>query len=269
MSTSGYIHLLMGDFMGNVIALANQKGGTGKTTTTINLAGALAEVGKKILAVDLDPQGSLGIGFGVDVSRLENNLYDVIVKGGRIREVIRAVREKIDLAPTNIQLSQAEPQLVGAYRREDRLKNAIMSIRDQYDFILIDCPPSLGMLTINALAATDYVLIPMSCDYYSLVGVTLLLQTIIDIQAQVNPHLEVLGIAATRYDGRTKHSQEVLEEVRNKLGRRYRVFEAVIRETVRLKETPITGQPITEYSSAHPAADDYRALAQEVLKVYE
>lgn len=255
--------------MGQIIALANQKGGTGKTTTTINLAGALAEHHKKILVVDIDPQGSLGIGFGLDVSRLETNVYDVMVDGKSLTDIVKPIRDNIDLAPANIQLSRAEPRLVGAYRREDRLKNALSSVLNHYDFILIDCPPSLGMLTINALAAANQVLVPMSCDYYSLVGVTLLLETIADIQVQVNPELTILGIVATRYDGRTKHAQEVLEEVRSKLGHRYRVFETVIRETVRLKETPVAGKTITEYSSSHSAALDYRNLAQEVLQAYE
>ena len=255
--------------MNKVVAVANQKGGVGKTTTTINLAGALAETGKKILVVDIDPQGNLGIGFGVDVWKLEANMYDVIVSGTPLSQVLHHVRGNIDLAPANIQLSGAEPRLVGAYRREDRLKNALAAIRDNYDLVLIDCPPSLGMLTINALVAADQVLIPVACDYYSLVGLRQLMENVSSIQEEVNRHLEILGIVATRYDSRTKHAQEVLDELKTRLSEHYRVFNTVIRETVRLKETPVLGQTITEYSSSHPAANEYRELAQEVIKVYE
>jgi len=248
-----------------IIAVANQKGGVGKTTTVINLAGALAERGKKILMVDIDPQASLGVGIGIDILKLDKTIYQVILNGEPAGNVIIPARERIDILPANIHLSVAELQLVGEVRREDRLKNALRPVQDNYDFILIDCPPSLGLLTINALSAATQTLIPLSCDYYSLVGVSLLLNSIAKMREQLNPNLAVLGILPTRYDSRTAHAKEVLASARSKLSPHYRVFETVVRETVRLKETPIVGMPITEYNSRHPAAEDYRNLAREVL----
>lgn len=254
--------------MTQTIAVANQKGGTGKTTTTMNLGGALADLGKRMLLVDIDPQGSLGVGFGVDVPRLDQTIYDVMVHEVNLADILQPVRENIDLAAANIYLSVSDMQLAGEIRREDRLKDALTPVKARYDFVLIDCPPSLGLLTINALSASDSVLIPMSCDYYSLVGVRLLLETIDRIQTRLNPDLEILGVLPTRFDRRTLHANEVLEEAREKLGTQgIRVFDTVIRETVRLKEAPIAGQTITEYQSKHPAAEDYRSLAQEVLNV--
>jgi chromosome partitioning protein len=249
-----------------IISISSQKGGVGKTTTAISLAGAMSEMGKKILVIDADPQGNLGIGFNLNVYELAPTMYEVMVEDLAIQEVIHQVRNNLDIAPANLQLSGAEPQLMGSYRREDRLKNALRPVRDQYDYIFIDCPPSLGLLTINSLTAADAVLIPVSTDYYSLVGLRLILETTADIQAQVNPQLTVLGLAPTRYDRRTRHAQEVLEEIR-KLNQRYRVFDTVIRETVRLKESPVTGQTITEYSGDHPGAEDYRSLAKEVMQI--
>ncbi len=251
------------------VSFSNQKGGTGKTTTVINLAGALAEFGRKVLVVDIDPQGSLSVGFGVQCPIDEPTVYEVMVEGLPIGQIIMPVRDKIDLAPTNINLSVAELQLVGKIRREDRLKNALAAVKDNYDFVLIDCPPSLGLLTINALAAADRVLIPMSCDYYSMIGVRLLLDTIHRIQAELNPQLEIAGVLPTRYDARTVHAREVLEETRNSLGQRIKVFDTVIRETVRLKEAPIESKTITEYMGSHPGAQDYRDLAKEFINEFK
>jgi chromosome partitioning protein len=251
--------------MPHTISFSNQKGGTAKTTSVINLAGTLAEMGKKILVVDVDPQGSLSIGFSVRIPIEEPTTYEVMVDGLPLQRIIQPVRENIDLAPTNINLSVAELQLVGKIRREDKLKNAIASVKDNYDFVLIDCPPSLGLLTINALAAADKVLIPMSCDYYSMIGVRLLLDTIRRIQSELNPQLKILGVLPTRFDARTAHAREVLDETRETLGQHIKVFETVIRETVRIKEAPIEGKTITEYMSNHPGAQDYRDLAKEVI----
>jgi chromosome partitioning protein len=251
--------------MSETIAFANQKGGTGKTTTVINLAGALAELGKRALVVDIDPQASLTIGFGIEPPDLERTIYDVMVEGHPIQTIIRQLREHIDIVPTNIYLSVAELKLAGEIRREDRLKNALAKVKNNYDYVLIDCPPSLGLLTINALAAADKVLIPMSCDFYSMVGVRLLLDTIHRIQDQLNPDLKILGILATRFDARTVHAKEVLQDTREKLGSHFKVFDAVIRESVRFKEAPIEGKTITEYSTNHPSAEDYRNFAKEFI----
>lgn len=255
--------------MAQTIAFANQKGGTAKTTTVANLAGALNEMGKKVLLVDLDPQASLTIGFGVDVSAMPQTVYDVIADDTPMAEILTPIRENVDLAPTNINLSVAELQLVSEMRREDRLKQALAPLQADYDFILIDCPPSLGLLTLNALSAADRVLIPMSCDYYALVGVRLLLDTLRRVQERLNPDLKILGVLPTRYDARTLHSREVLEEVRDKLSGQVHVFDAVIRETVRFKEAPIQGQTITEYMSEHIAAQDIRNFTQEFLHEFE
>lgn len=251
--------------MGATVAFTNQKGGTAKTTSVINLAGALAEMGRRVLVVDADPQASLTIGFGVDVAQMGASLYEVLLQQATLAETLVGLRENIDLAPANINLSVAELQLVTEMRREDRLRRALAPHKDEYDYLLVDCPPSLGLLNLNALAAADGVVVPMSCDYYALVGVQLLLSTIQRVQAQLNPELRIVGILPTRYDRRTLHAQEVLEQVRARLSPRVHVFDAVIRETVRLKETPIQGQTILEYAPNHPSAHDYWAFAQEFV----
>ncbi|MDP2726754.1 MAG: AAA family ATPase [Dehalococcoidia bacterium] len=251
--------------MGKVIAMANQKGGTAKTTTTLNLGAALAEKGRRVLLLDMDPQGSLAVGWGIsDVYNLTKTVYQVLMGEATLRDILISVRLNVDLAPANIYLSAAEFQLINKHRREDKLKNALQPIRDVYDYILIDCPPSLGLLTVNALSAADQVLIPMSCDFYSMVGVTLLLETIREIQVEVNPRLKVMGILATRYDTRTLHSREVLERTKNEMGKGVRVFESLIKESVRFKESPVVGQSILEYASSTDGARAYRALAEEV-----
>lgn len=251
--------------MGKTIAVANQKGGTAKTTTVVNLGAALAERGRRVLLVDMDPQGSLAIGWGIsDVYNLPRTVYHVLMGEALLRDILISVRLNLDLAPANIYLSAAEFQLFNKHRREDKLKNALQPLREGYDFIVIDCPPSLGLLTVNALSAADQVLIPMSCDFYSMVGVTLLLDTIREIQVEVNPRLKVMGILATRYDGRTLHSREVLERTKNEVGNGLRVFDSLIKESVRFKESPIVGQSILEYASNTDGARAYRALAEEV-----
>ena len=255
--------------MSHIVAFANQKGGTGKTTTVINLAGALTELGQHVLAVDIDPQGNLTIGFGIDVFSLTSTIYEVMVNGQPLAEIIKPVRENIHVAPTNINLSVADLQLAGEIRREDRLRDALAPVKERYDFVLIDCPPSLGLLTINALSAADQVLIPMACDYYSMVGVRLLLNTIQRIQSRLNPRLKILGVLPTRFDSRITHAKEVLNEAREKLGQHVKVFDAVIRESVVFKEAPVGGQTITEYNSKHPGAEDYRLFAQEFTHAFD
>jgi chromosome partitioning protein len=247
-----------------VIAIANQKGGSGKTTTTRSLAAGLSELGKRALMIDLDPQASLSEGCGLELYGLEKTTYHVLLGMLRIGEVIVPVEERIDLAPANIHLSAAELQLVNMNRREDKLRNALRQVRDQYDYVLIDCPPSFGLLTVNALSAANSVLIPMTCDYYTMLGVRLLLETVREIQAEVNPELVIEGILATRYDGRTLHAREILEQTRAGLGTQVRVFDVVVKESVRFKESPIRGESILRYASASDGARSYRDLAREV-----
>jgi chromosome partitioning protein len=247
-----------------VIAIANQKGGSGKTTTTRSLGAALSERGRQVLMVDLDPQASLSAGCGVDLYDLDVSTYHVLVGQAHLGDVVRQVEPNLWLAPTNIHLSAAELRLVQMNRREDRLRNALRAVSSELDYILIDCPPSFGLLTVNALSAADSVLIPMTCDYYTLLGVKLLLETVADIQREVSPTLTIEGILPTRYDGRTLHSKEMLDRVRSELGPTIRIFDTVVRESVRFKESPIVGQSILRYAKTSDGARAYRALAEEI-----
>jgi len=247
-----------------VIAIANQKGGSGKTTTTRSLAAGLAERGRTILMVDLDPQASLSEGSGVELHSLTATTYHVLIGAARLPEILFSVEETVLLAPTNIHLSAAELQLVNMNRREDKLRNALRPIRNEFDYVLIDCPPSFGLLTVNALSAADSVLIPMTCDYYTLLGVGLLLETVGEIQREVNPELKIEGILATRFDSRTIHAREMLHRAKDELGPQYRIFDTVVRESVRFKESPILGQSILQYANNSEGARAYRALAEEV-----
>jgi len=247
-----------------VIAIANQKGGSGKTTTTRSLASALAERNKTVLMIDLDPQASLSEGCGLELHKLEATTYHVLIGSAKLADVILEVEERIGIAPTNIHLSAAELQLVNMNRREDKLRNALRPVKEHFDYVLIDCPPSFGLLTVNALSAADGVLIPMTCDYYTLLGVGLLLETVQEIKQEVNQDLRVEGILATRYDGRTLHSREILQRARAELGPRYRIFDTVVRESVRFKESPIVGQSILAYARTSDGARAYRSLAEEL-----
>lgn len=252
--------------MGTVITTWNLKGGVGKSDLTRNGAAVLAEMGHRCLLIDSDPQSNLGISFGINVYQLENSILNVLLEDISLSEVTIKIRDNIDLAPSNLQLAKVEPTLVGEMRREYRLKEAIDQVRDQYDFILIDTPPSLGMLTLNALAASDYLLVPVACEYFALVGVRLILETVTDVtKKKVNPTLSILGFVPTRFDRRTSHANEVIEELRSNIQPQYRVFETTIRETVKVKDAPIANQTILEYDSQHPVAEDYRNLMQEVL----
>ena len=253
--------------MGYTVAFSNQKGGTGKTTTVINTAGALSEMNKKVLVVDLDPQASLTIGLGVDPDRLDKTMYDVLVKNYSIANLIQPVKEGIDLAPTNITLSAAEIDLNNQYRREDRLHRALSKAKSSYDLVLVDCPPSLGIFTINALSAANGIVVPMSCAFYSLVGIRLLFDTLANIRQEINEDLEILGVLPTLYDRRTKHANEVLQLVKEQLSGQIHVFNTVIRTATRVQEAPVRGQTILEYSPSHPSADDYRNFAKELLEV--
>lgn len=250
--------------MSRVIAIANQKGGSGKTTTVRSLGAALAERGKRVLLIDLDPQASLSEGCGVDLAHLDRTTYQVLLGAAKLRDVVVEVEERLDLAPANINLSAAELQLVNMNRREDKLRNALRSLVDEYDYVLIDCPPSFGLLTVNALSAADSVLIPMTCDYYTMLGVRLLLDTVTEIQQEVNPSLRIEGILPTRYDARTLHAREILDQTKAALGGELRVFDTLVRESVRFKEAPISGQSILRYASNGDGARAYRNLAEEI-----
>ncbi len=250
--------------MSRVIAIANQKGGSGKTTTTRSLAAALAERNRTVLMIDLDPQASLSEGCGLELHTLKATTYHVLIGSARLADILVPIDERVYVAPTNIHLAAAELQLVNANRREDKLRNALRSVRGEFDYVLIDCPHSFGLLTVNALSAADSVLIPMTCDYYTLLGVGLLLETVSEIQREVNPSLRIEGILPTRYDARTLHAREMLQRARTELGPNYRIFDTIVRESVRFKESPIVGQSILEYARSSDGARAYRDLAEEI-----
>jgi chromosome partitioning protein len=249
-----------------VIALCNQKGGVGKTTTTISLGAALAELGRKVLLVDFDPQGSLAVGLGINPHELESSVYNVLMdRRSDIREiVVKTAVENLDLVPANIDLSAAEVALVGEVAREMTLKRALAPILPDYDFVLIDCQPSLGLLTVNALSASDGVVIPLECEFFALRGVAMLTETIGKVQDRLNPDLKIIGILATMFDSRTLHAREVLDRVVDAFGDR--VFYSVIARTVRFPDASVAGEPITTFSSSSPGAQSYRTLAVEVLQ---
>ncbi|NAZ77512.1 AAA family ATPase [Kineococcus sp. T13] len=248
-----------------VIAMCNQKGGVGKTTTTINLGAALAEYGRRVLLVDFDPQGALSAGLGVNPHELDKTVYQLLMERGTdVREVIRETAvEGLDLLPANIDLSAAEVQLVGEVARESVLARALRPALADYDVVLIDCQPSLGLLTVNALTAAHGVLIPLECEFFALRGVALLVETIEKVQERLNPALEVDGILATMYDGRTLHSREVVNRVVDAFGDD--VFHTVIGRTVKFPDATVAAEPITTYAGTHPGAEAYRQLARELV----
>lgn len=251
--------------MAQIIALANQKGGVGKTTTSVNLGAALAQDGQRVLLVDIDAQGNATSGSGIDKSELERDSYDVIVDGAPLHEVI-VPTDNYDLVPATIQLSGAEIELADKKEREYRLKAALATVADDYDFILIDNPPALGLLTVNAFTAADAILIPVQTEFYALEGLGQLLNTIELVRQQFNPDLDIAGILLTMYDGRTNLAKQVAEEVRNYFGDK--VYETVIPRTVRLSEAPSYGQAIIDFDPRSVGAQVYTELAQEVLKQY-
>ncbi|MGI5952124.1 MAG: ParA family protein [Brooklawnia sp.] len=248
-----------------IVSLTNQKGGVGKTTTTINLGAALAETGRRVLLVDFDPQGSLSVGLGVNPHTLDQSIYNLLLSREYSFDeiVLSSPDPRLDILPANIDLSAAEVQLVSEVAREQTLKRVLDPVRDRYDYILIDCAPSLGLLTVNALTASDKVIIPLECEFFALRGVALLTDTIAKVQDRLNPELEILGIVATMFDTRTLHSREVLDRVLEAFGDT--VFGTVIRRTVKFPETTVAGEPITTYASGSPGADAYRMLAREVI----
>jgi len=252
--------------MGRVIAVVNQKGGVGKSTTAVNLGAYLATLGKRVLLIDLDPQGNASSGVGVEKRELERCMYNVIVEGDAIPGIIRETAVPgLHVAPASIALAGAEIELVPVISREFRLKNAIAPVVDRYDYILIDSPPSLGLLTINGLTAADGVLVPIQCEYYALEGLSQLMNTIRMVQTHLNPSLRVDGVVMTMYDARTNLSQQVMEDVRAYFGDQVRVYDAVIPRNVRLSEAPSFGQPIVLYDDKSKGGQAYRELALEVI----
>ncbi|MDP9092415.1 MAG: ParA family protein [Actinomycetota bacterium] len=248
-----------------IIALCNQKGGVGKTTSTINLGAALAELGRRVLLVDFDPQGALSVGLGVQPHQLDRTAYNLLMeRGTNIDDILlKTSVAGMDLLPSNIDLSAAEVQLVGEVAREQTLARVLAPIVEDYDFVLIDCQPSLGLLTVNALTAAHGVIIPLECEFFSLRGVALLIDTVEKVQERLNPQLKLDGILATMYDGRTLHGREVFARVVEAFGDQ--VFDTVISRTVRFPETTVAGEPITSWAPTSAGAQAYRNLAREVI----
>jgi len=248
-----------------IVALCNQKGGVGKTTTSVNVAAALTEYGRKVLLIDFDPQGAASAGLGINADALEHTVYNLLMETGvATRDVILETKVPgLDLLPANIDLSAAEVQLVGEVARESALARALRPIVDDYDAILIDCQPSLGLLTVNALVASHGVIIPLATEYFAMRGVKLLVDTIGKVQDRLNPRLTIDAIVPTLYDGRTLHAQEVVERVRDAFGDR--VTETMIHRTVKFPDATVAAEPITTFASAHAGAAAYRQLACELV----
>ncbi len=251
--------------MAKIIAVANQKGGVGKTTTSVNLSACLAERGKRVVLIDFDPQGNSTSGLGVDKLNLDNSVYDVIINDVSAEEcVVPTMIQTLFLMPANIDLAGAEIELVSQIAREQKLKNGISSLKHDYDYIMIDCPPSLGLLTLNALTAADTLLVPIQCEYFALEGLSQLMNTVKLVRKSLNPKLDVEGVVLTMFDSRTNLSAEVVGEVKKFF--RNKVYETIIPRSVRLGEAPSYGLPITRYAKNSAGAVAYESLAQEILE---
>lgn len=250
--------------MGRIIAVANQKGGVGKTTTSINLSACLAEAGQKVLVVDVDPQGNTTSGLGVDKNNVENTIYEMMLGECTVEEsIIKDVLENLDVMPSNVNLAGAEIDLIGVDEREYILQKAMEKVRNNYDFIIVDCPPSLSMLTVNAMTASDTVLVPIQCEYYALEGLSQLIHTINLVKQRLNPDLEMEGVVFTMYDARTNLSLQVVENVKENL--KQTIYKTIIPRNIRLAEAPSHGIPINLYDPKSAGAESYRLLADEVI----
>lgn len=250
--------------MGRIIAIANQKGGVGKTTTSINLSSCLAEAGKKVLTIDIDPQGNTTSGLGINKNEIENTVYELILGESNIKKSIcKSEISNLDVLPSKVDLAGAEIELLDVKEREYVLRNEIDWVKDDYDYIIIDCPPSLNLLTINALTTADTVLVPIQCEYYALEGLSQLIHTINLVQNRLNPNLSIEGVVFTMYDARTNLSLQVVENVKANLNQN--VYKTIIPRNVRLAEAPSHGLPINLYDSKSTGAESYRLLAEEVI----
>ena len=250
--------------MGRVIAVANQKGGVGKTTTAINLSACLAEKGQKVLAIDMDPQGNMTSGLGIDKDEVEKNIYDLMIGQAGVDEVLqKEAIENLDVIPTSIDLSAAEIELIGVDDKEFIIRNAVQPIKDDYDYIIIDCPPSLSMLTINAMTTADSVLVPIQCEYYALEGLSQLIHTVELVKERLNPVLEIEGVVFTMYDARTNLSLQVVENVKENL--QQNIYKTIIPRNIRLAEAPSYGMPINLNDPKSTGASAYQRLADEVM----
>lgn len=254
--------------MSKIIAIANQKGGVGKTTTAVNLSSCLAYKGKKVLIIDIDPQGNTTSGFGVDKNSIHKSTYDVLINNENIEEaMVDTMMENLKLCPSNVNLAGAEVELVSVISRETRMKTVLSDIRDKYDFIIIDCPPSLGLLTVNALTAADTILVPIQCEYYALEGLSQLMNTVKLVQKHLNPNLDVEGVVLTMFDARTNLSIQVVEDVKKYF--KNKVYRTVIPRNVRLSEAPSYGLPIILYDPKSKGSECYLELAEEVIEYSE
>ena len=246
------------------IAICNQKGGVGKTTTAINLSACLAEAEKRVLTIDMDPQGNMTSGLGIDKDEVEKNIYDLMIGQVGVEEVLqKEAIENLDIIPTSIDLSAAEIELIGVENKEYILKTEVKKVKDEYDFVVIDCPPALSMLTINAMTTADSIIVPIQCEYYALEGLSQLIHTIELVQERLNPNLEIEGVVFTMYDARTNLSTQVVENVKNNLDTT--IYQTIIPRNIRLAEAPSYGMPINLYDPKSTGATSYMLLAEEVI----